>query len=750
MLLHCLCFLLLLLPLPLSTFSITRPGCPTHCGDLEIPFPFGLGSNCSIDSQFFDIICDTSFNPPKAYIPINMLEVVEISGEQIRVKSPVSGRVCYNLTGLDDLEPRFGYNLSFLSTPYTLSDANELTALGCDDMARVVVKGGAATAESGGGCLAYCPEADRNGSCPGDGCCHTPYPKVYKKESTNFLNVSLSDVRTHWDRSRKLFPCSYVFVGEKMNGFGFTYNKSDYLDNSTASWYDSKVESVLLLEWRIGSENCSIAAKDPTNYACQENSVCKDSDAGAGGYNCYCMQGFEGNPYLSPGCLDIDECESNICDQNAVCTNAPGSFYCFCTHGYYGDGRRNGTGCSRLPQLQSPAIRASIGVSSGMGLLLLISTGFWSRKAVHKRKQKQLRQKFFKRNGGLLLQQQETSSATEGRMPVKTRLFSAKELDKATDRFNETRILGQGAQGTVYKGMLSDGQIVAIKESKLVDEHQLEQFINEVVILSQINHRNVVKLLGCCLETEVPLLVYEFVPNGTLFDHIRDENTEFPIPWDMRLKIAADVAGALAYLHSATPVPIFHRDIKSSNILLDEKYVAKVSDFGISRPISVDQTHLTTMVKGTYGYLDPEYFQSSQFTEKSDVYSFGVVLAELLTGQRPVSGYGTGDERSLATRFLEAMEENSVGEILDTQVLKQGEELDEVVAVARLAQRCLSLNGKKRPTMREVAIELEIVRFSQRYSSAAGDHGRGSSAGQAATDHLPTTLPLLVNEHITV
>ncbi|KAL0415198.1 UNVERIFIED_CONTAM: Wall-associated receptor kinase-like 8 [Sesamum latifolium] len=697
MLLHCVCFLLLLLlPLPLSTFSITKPGCPTHCGNLEIPFPFGLGSNCSIDSPF-DIYCNTSTNPPKPYIlPIDMLEVVEISGSQIRVKSPVSVWVCYTsgMPTLDDLESPFRYSLSFLSTPYTLSDANELTAFGCDDLARVVVKGGAATAESGGGCLAYCPEADglnRNGSCPGDGCCHTPLPK-----GTNFLNVSFSDVHTHWDRSKKLFPCSYAFVGEKMKGSGFTYNKSDYLVNSTASWYDGKVESPLLLEWRIGSENCSIAAKHPSNYACQENSVCKDSDSGAGGYNCYCMQGFEGNPYLSPGCLDINECESNICDQNAICTNAPGSFYCSCTHGYYGDARRNGTGCSRLPQLQSPAIRASIGVSSGMGLLLLISTGFWSRKALDKRKQKQLRQKFFKRNGGLLLQQQEASSATEGRMPVKTRLFSAKELDKATDRFNETRILGQGAQGTVYKGMLSDGQIVAIKKSKLVDEHQLEQFINEVVILSQINHRNVVKLLGCCLETEVPLLVYEFMPNGTLFDHIRDDNTEFPIPWNMRLKIAADVAGALAYLHSATPLPIFHRDIKSSNILLDEK---------------------------TYGYLDPEYFQSSQFTEKSDVYSFGVVLAELLTGQRPVSGYGTGDERSLATRFLEAMEGNSVGEILDTQVLKQGEELDEVVAVARLAQRCLSLNGKKRPTMREVAIELEIVRFSQRYSSAAGDHG---------------------------
>ncbi|KAL0441498.1 UNVERIFIED_CONTAM: Wall-associated receptor kinase-like 8 [Sesamum radiatum] len=510
-----------------------------------------------------------------------------------------------------------------------------------------------------------------------------------------------------------------------MNGSGLTYNKSDYL-NSTASMYDGKVESPLLLEWRIGSENCSIAAKDSSKYACQENSVCKDSDTGAGGYNCDCIQGFEGNPYLSPGCLDINECENNICHQNAICTNTPGSFYCTCKHGYYGDGvgvgSRNGTGCSRVPQLQSPGIRASIGVSSGMGFLLLISTGFLSRKALHKRKQKNLRLKFFKRNGGLLLQQQqEMSSSTQG-MPVKTRLFSANELNKATDRFSQTRILGHGGQGTVYKGMLSDGQIVAIKKSKLVDEDQREQFINEVEC------GQVIRLL---FGDGSPFTCLRIRAQRTLFDHIRDENTEFPILWNMRLKIAADIAGALAYLHSATSLPIFHRDIKSTNILLDEKYVAKVSDFGISRSISVDQTHLTTMVKGTYGYLDPEYFQSSQFTEKSDVYSFGVVLTELLTGQRPLSGNGTTDERSLATRFLEAMEENSVGKILDNQVLKQCNDLDEVVAVARLAERCLSLNGKKRPTMREVAMELEILRFSQSYSSAAEDHGRGASSRKA-------------------
>ncbi|PIN15446.1 Serine/threonine protein kinase [Handroanthus impetiginosus] len=267
--------------------------------------------------------------------------------------------------------------------------------------------------------------------------------------------------------------------------------------------------------------------------------------------------------------------------------------------------------------------------------------------------------------------------------------------------------------------MLSDGQIVAIKKSQLVDEHKskhlVEQFINEVVILLQINHRNVVKLLGCCLETEVPLLVYEFVPNGTLFHHIHDDNNgpEFPFSWKMRLKIAADVAGALAYLHSATSLSIFHRDIKSSNILLDEKYAAKVSDFGISKSLAIGQTHLTTIANGTFGYIDPEYFQSSQLTEKSDVYSFGVVLVELLTGLVPIiPSTSEEDAKGLASHFLSSMNEDNLDSILDDRVAAEGER-EGVVAVAKLARRCLNLNGRKRPNMKEVAMELENVRIGQ-------------------------------------
>ncbi|KAM0003627.1 putative protein kinase RLK-Pelle-WAK family [Helianthus debilis subsp. tardiflorus] len=334
---------------------------------------------------------------------------------------------------------------------------------------------------------------------------------------------------------------------------------------------------------------------------------------------------------------------------------------------------------------------------------------------------------FFKRNGGLLLQQQ-ISSGDDGNVE-KTKLFTSKELENATDHFNENRILGQGGQGTVYKGMLTDGNIVAVKMSKIKDESEIEQFINEVVILSQINHRNVVKLHGCCLETEVPLLVYEFIPNGTLYDYIHDQNEYFPLTWEVRLRIATEIGGALSYLHSSAGTPIYHRDIKSTNILLDEKFRAKVADFGTSRTHDVDQTHLTTKVQGTFGYLDPEYFQSSQFTEKSDVYSFGVVLVELLTGEKPIASFKVGETRSLATYFLSAMEENRLSEIIDPRVKIDGEEGGQVTRFGELAKRCLNLDGRKRPRMKQVGIELELIRTSNEAPAPA-------AAAAAATEEV--------------
>ncbi|KAG6778132.1 hypothetical protein POTOM_017982 [Populus tomentosa] len=330
-------------------------------------------------------------------------------------------------------------------------------------------------------------------------------------------------------------------------------------------------------------------------------------------------------------------------------------------------------------------------------------------KHIERRKCVQLKKLFFKRNGGLLLQQQLSSS--DGSVQ-KTKIFSSNELEKATDYFNENRILGHGGQGTVYKGMLPDGSIVAVKRSTTVDEEKLEEFINEVVILSQINHRNVVRLHGCCLETDVPLLVYEFIPNGTLSQYLHEQNEDFTLSWESRLRIASEAAGAISYLHSTASIPIYHRDIKSTNILLDEKYRAKVSDFGTSRSVSIDQTHLTTKVQGTFGYLDPEYFRTSQLTGKSDVYSFGVVLVELLSGKKPIFLTHSLKTRSLAEHFIELMEDSRLFDIIDAQVKGDCTE-EEAIVIANLAKRCLNMNGKNRPTMREVAMELEGILLSR-------------------------------------
>ncbi|KEH40351.1 putative protein kinase RLK-Pelle-WAK family [Medicago truncatula] len=329
-----------------------------------------------------------------------------------------------------------------------------------------------------------------------------------------------------------------------------------------------------------------------------------------------------------------------------------------------------------------------------------------------RRKLLKLKEKFFKQNGGFILLRQlskrEDASGT-------TQIFKEDELKKATNNYEESLIIGRGGFGTVYKGILADNRIVAIKKSKIMDATQVEQFINEVVVLSQINHRNVVKLLGCCLETQVPLLVYEFISNGTLFDlmhtSIEKENNAI---WKTRLRIAAEIAGALSYLHSSASLPIIHRDVKSANILLDDNYTAKVSDFGASRLVPLDHTMIATVVQGTLGYLDPEYMQTHQLTEKSDVYSFGVVLAELLTGEKPISFNRPEENRSLAIHFLSCLRENHVSEVLQVGILND-ENKEEIKEVAILAARCLRLKGEERPSMKEVAMELEGLRLMEKH-----------------------------------
>ncbi|KAL4598513.1 hypothetical protein ACB092_11G064300 [Castanea dentata] len=250
-------------------------------------------------------------------------------------------------------------------------------------------------------------------------------------------------------------------------------------------------------------------------------------------------------------------------------------------------------------------------------------------------------------------------------------IFKKRQLIKLKQRFFEQN----GGFGTVYKGILPNNTIVAIKKSKIGDESQIEQFIN------------VVKLLGCCLETQVPLLVYEFIPNGTLFEYIHHESKVSTISWETCLRIAAETAEALSYLHSAASPPIIHRDVKSSNILLDSTYTAKVSDFGTSKLAPLDQTQLATMVQGTWGYLDPEYMQR--------------VMPE--------------EERSLATSFLSFSKDNRLFEVLEKHIANE-ENAEQLKEAANLAKMSLRLKGEDRPTMKEVATKLEDLRKMEKHS----------------------------------
>uniref|UniRef100_A0A0D3FXZ6 Protein kinase domain-containing protein n=2 Tax=Oryza TaxID=4527 RepID=A0A0D3FXZ6_9ORYZ len=250
---------------------------------------------------------------------------------------------------------------------------------------------------------------------------------------------------------------------------------------------------------------------------------------------------------------------------------------------------------------------------------------------------------------------------------------------------------------------------VAIKRCALIDERQKKEFGQEMLILSQINHKNIVKLLGCCLEVEVPMLVYEFIPNGTLFELIHGKNRGLQISFNTLLRIAHEAAEGLHFLHSYASPPILHGDVKTANILLDENYMAKVTDFGASILAPSDKEQFVTIVQGTCGYLDPEYMQTCQLTDKSDVYSFGVIILEILTGQMPLKLEGPAIQKSLSSVFLSAMKENNLDSVLLSHI--KGQETMELIrGLAELAKQCLDMCGTNRPSMKEITDELGRLR----------------------------------------
>lgn len=404
------------------------------------------------------------------------------------------------------------------------------------------------------------------------------------------------------------------------------------------------------------------------------------------------------------GCKDTDECahwELHSC--YGTCINTPGAFRCQCPDGTNGNPSMEG-GCVKNNN-SSQGLSIGLVVSGGSILVLLALGAPLVTRNIKQRKAEKRKDKFFKQNHGLLFQQLISQRADMGERMIVT----LAELEKATNSFDRTREVGGGGHGIVYKGIL-DLQVVAIKKSKIVVQREIDDFINEVAILSQINHRNIVKLIGCCLEAEVPLLVYEFISNGTLEHHLHVQGP-VSLSWDDRLRIALEICTAIAYLHSAASRPVYHRDIKSANILLDESLTAKVSDFGASKFIPINQTGVTTAVQGTIGYLDPMYYYTGRLTDKSDVFSFGVLLVELLTRKKPLA-YNSVDGDSLVLHFASVVTEGVLADLLDPQVME--EEDGEVQEVAALAAKCVRLNAEDRPAMREVEMTLENLRIKRK------------------------------------
>ncbi|VAH55921.1 unnamed protein product [Triticum turgidum subsp. durum] len=290
-------------------------------------------------------------------------------------------------------------------------------------------------------------------------------------------------------------------------------------------------------------------------------------------------------------------------------------------------------------------------------------------------------------------------------------IFTFEELEVATDGFSASRELGDGGFGTVYKGKLKDGRVVAVKRLYKNNYRRVEQFLNEVDILSRLLHQNLVILYGCTSRMSRDLLlVYEFIANGTVADHLHGSHSaERGLTWPLRLNIAIETAEALAYLHA---VEIIHRDVKTTNILLDNNFHVKVADFGLSRLFPLEVTHVSTVPQGTPGYVDPVYHQCYKLTDKSDVYSFGVVLVELISSKPAVDMSRSQSEINLANMALNRIQNHEVFQLVDPEL---GYDTDPetkrtIDRVAEVAFQCLQMERDLRPSIKEVVEILTYVR----------------------------------------
>ncbi|CAL4915960.1 unnamed protein product [Urochloa decumbens] len=682
---------------------VTLPGCPDKCGNISIPYPFGTKAGCYFDPTF-SVTCNLSTMPPatlnapltlkgtgyylgdqadpvgvrtdRSWWTVDLIDVDVARGEA-RLSMPISSDCSLNGSYH---ELRLASTSLNLSTTFQFSsERNVLVGVGQSVRARVF--GGMAETNYSAACnsLFDAPAAALDGLCEGIGCCQAELAPglVSVMPSMYYQSNSM------W----KTFPCTYSMVVDRS---WYNFSLQDLYGYRVLDDKRFPEGAPVVLDWAIRNGSCPVEGK-PLPMACRsDNSRCVNATNGYG-YLCKCKDGFDGNPYIPGGCQDIDECalrqeqpelrDSYPC--HGICKNSIGRYECHCKFGMKGDGK-NGT-CT--PVFHIPAMVATLGIVGVASILVIVV--LFNLLLEEKRKTKD----FFIKNGGPILEKVNN-----------IKIFKKEELKSIIEPCN---VIGKGGFGEVYKGLL-DSQLVAIKKSINVDKSQEKQFANEIIIQSRVIHKNIVKLIGCCLEVDVPMLVYEFVPQGSLHDILHGCN-KVSLSLGTRLNIAAGAGEGLSYMHSKTSTTILHGDIKPGNILLDDNFDPKISDFGISRLIAIDKSH-TKCVIGDMCYMDPIYIQSGLLTKKSDVYSFGVVLLELLCRKKAAFG----EDRTVVKAFLDGYrEDRQVLELFDKEILVE-KDTGVLHELAMLIVECLELDVDRRPEMTDVAERLHGLKRSHK------------------------------------
>uniref|UniRef100_A0A0E0J5E5 Protein kinase domain-containing protein n=1 Tax=Oryza nivara TaxID=4536 RepID=A0A0E0J5E5_ORYNI len=666
-----------------------RAGCPSKCGEVDIPFPFGVGVDCALPG--LNVSCNHSFAPPRPYIADDN-EFIDVSLEtgETRVYTPVLQN-CFDLSNTSSSSDAIWQGLDLTGTPFLVSpERNEFTATGCDTL-------GMMYGREDGSYLTGC-------SIPGN-------LTLLGMTLGMTLMANITDTKiSAWN------TCRYAFITER-DRYNFSRKDFGRSGNKIFANRDGEMVVPTVLDWAIRGTNGSCSGS--VAPACvSEHSYCANATNGDG-YLCKCSTGYAGNPYLkgNGGCTNIDECkEPDRCSTGSRCHDTEGGYYCKCRFPRRGDGKINGKGC-HLPK------DIVVTLATVCIVIFLVFFVCWY--------ERRKRRRHFNNNGGRLLNGMEIKH------------FSKKDLDKMTK--NRTTMLGEGSFGKVYMGTHKN-QPVAVKYSngnrklaqmthgkdiKCMNKKMFQnafcwskvpsspeedsssrvsgpELVDELRVQSLIQHENVVTLLGCCMETEEPTLILEFIPNGSLEKKLHKDK-QHPLSLSQRLDIAIGSAEALSYIHSSSDhQSIVHGDVKPANILLDDKLIPKVSDFG-----SAELTLKIKLVCGDLDYIDPVYLQTRNFTVKSDVYSYGVVLLELITRKR--AKYDDG--RSLPVEFVKHYKDNNERrKMYDQDMLSSMDALLQPYCtecldrIAAIAVRCLKNKVDKRPTMAEVVEELKQLR----------------------------------------